>query len=1712
MEEHVSYSGKTNSIIRVNSLAGKNQVIKKASLSSLSQIAYLKILNEASFAGESIRGFRKVLSSESNNTEINLDLQYIDGLNLTEQDLTALSHKEKIDLCIAILKCLSEVHQQQIVHLNLNPSHILIEKNTAKIYFISLGLATRIQKKIAVQSKLIFSEADHDFIAPEQTGRIGADIGYYTDIYSLGVVFYLLFTGVLPFTSKSGVSKIHAHIALSPKSPSEISDCPVVISNLIMKMLEKDIQNRYHSADGVLFDLDVISNSLKEKGAVEDFELGRNDSSGELNFSDQLYGRTFQLAKLKETFERILNFEKCLLLVFGNSGAGKTVLVEQLYRPVTQEGGFFISGKFDQLKTDVPYFAFSQALGRLVDQILLLNEKDLAYWKIEFHRFLHPIGRLLYDIIPGLDKLLENEPVVPVLNGIEAQLRFNYAIDNFFRVLSNSGKPLVLFIDDLQWSDISSLHLIRNILTNRDLKNILLIGAYRDNEITTGHLFLQFKMDIEELGIQPEEIYLDNLQYTDIFKLVSDTLGKSNRPLDELAKIVHKKSVGNALFVNQFLKAIYSNEMLVFDNAESSWYWDAEKILAYNVEGDIVNLFLQTIYKLPPETLSLLKLASCFGNKFALGELCIIIKEEKTAVYTQLKSAIDLDLIFESKDGYLYFLHDRVQQAIYSLNSEQEKSEYHLKIGRLLLENTPEEDLKESIYDIVNQFNISKELITDPKESQKLCQLNCIAGQRSQNATAYGLALQYYENALQFLPEDSWSKDPAYTFNLFFLTAVAANQCNKQAYFNELTDVLDDHIGNTLDKLKLAELKIQNANVGNAQSRVIDIGLAALKLNDIQLKRHPSQFDVVFGYLTISGRLAFFKNGKIETLPKIIDEELILSMAIMHHMSLAAYFIEPNMVPLIMFKLIKLTLKYGLGPKSPFAFVVFGYINIAFMGKMEKGLEMGKLGDKLGDILNNLEQFVSLKQVYVMFISHWLMHLAATIPDLEDAFKKGLETGDFEFTSIIGQLIIYWNLYGGEPIDKVLKRGELLSMQVAPLNQIMQIKRIDLFRQSVKGLEDGVSNYELLRGDLFDETKIDFPDEPAFGLYFHNLYAQKKLLAIVFNKPEIAWKFCLKEKEYLVPVKGSVTEILFYFYENLCITPIYSSKTKEEQKHLLKICKKNISLIHKLLKYCEVNYRHRYELMNAEYHSMLNNFDEAVKAYTYAIRYARLHKYIQDEAITWERAGLFFQSQNQPEAAQFYITNAYKAYSKWGAKAKLTLMKEQYAGLISADEIRGNSNTLDLETILKTINLISGEIVLEKILTGLMNLVVENAGAERAYLVTAENGNKVIKASVDISENRIDVMQDVPYDQFMDISHSVVNYVMRTGETLVLEDASSKMPFSNDDYIMDKEVKSVACLPLKHAGSRFAFLYLENRFLTGAFTRERIEILQVMATQTAIALQNAMLLERTTQLNAELTKEVEVRKSVEESLRVNEKRLEEYNANLEFKVNERTLDLQVEKEKSDELLLNILPFDIAKELKENGKAKAKKYERVSVLFTDFKGFSMIAEKMDADELVSEIDYFFKIFDRIMQRYGIEKIKTIGDAYMAVGGLPITNQTHATDVIHAALEIRDFIEKHKKLNISLKRPIFEIRIGIHTGNVVAGIVGLKKFAYDIWGDTVNLAARMESSSEPGKINISGTTYELVKDNFDCVYRGKIQAKNKGEVDMYFVEGVRKPVRK
>lgn len=1706
MKRNLLYSGNHFSIQNPILDSGEQVILKSAKIALLSPVKQMKAENEGSFAGENIEGFRRVFGIEKNQTEIILKLDHVSGISLREYCDGKLTLLEKVHLCVRLARALSIVHSQQVVHLNLNPDHILIETHTESIYFISLGISMRFQRKIGVDNKLYFSDADLDFIAPEQTGRISSDVGYFSDIYSLGGIFYWIFTNQLMFGSKDDSAKIHAHIALSPLAPRDISDTPPMISNLIMKMVEKDIEERYQSIFGVLHDLQIIFSNFEYKGEAKIFELGSNDSSGILQFTNQLYGRRKEIAKLNENFERVKNGEKALVLISGGSGVGKSTLAEQLYRPVLQDGGFYISGKFDHLKADVPYFAFSQALGSWMEQILIEDDVTLQRWKSELYKKLHPIGRALFDIVPNLEKLLVDEPVLPVLQGQESKLRFEYALTNFLSVISESGKIMVIFIDDLQWSDSSSIDLIRIILTNKDLKNFLLIGAYRDNEIIADHPFLQLRTELENTGVFPEEINLENLQSKDIYKLVSDTLGNSSSPLKDLADIIQKKSAGNALFVNQYIKAIYNNEILTFDRTERGWKWDTERLLEFNVEGDIVDLLIGTIQKLPQETVSVLKLASCIGNKFNLDILSIVTGNLKDVVYEKLRPAFNSGMILEGRNKSLYFVHDKVQQAIYTLNEDVAKKEIHLKIGRLLLKNTLNSEIRENIFDIVHHFNFAKEWIKDKHEIKKVSELNLIAGIRSQNAAAYSMALHYFENAIALFTDEDW--DNEFVLKVYFKAAEGAYQSNNQIQFENFTKILEARIVEKIHKLRLAVLKIKNANIKNDQKLVIDIGLEAVQLLGYKHKKNPSKIDFLLGYFLTNYRLNKITIKKLSNLPKSNNDEVVLGMEILQYVAFASYFLSPISVPLHIFKMFDWTLKYGLAPHSTFTILIFGYINIVHMNNIEKGLKISLLAYELSEYLKEDEIGCKVRGNYHIFISFWLKPMVDTIPELEDSFKRGLNTGEFEYNSLTALMIMFNRFFSGDPLQNIDKRGELLVKQMTPLNQTLQIARVKMFRQVAQLFIEGFPENYKIKGDIMNEDEVSFPDGPVSSSYYSNLYELKKIIALIFNQYEEAYAYSIKQKPYMMSITGTMGEYLYYFYESLCISSIFNSKSKDEQQGLKKTLKKNINNYVKYVSHFEINFLHRLEFMKAELFMLENDFDLAAKHYFNSIRFARINKFIQDEAIAWERTGILYLTIHQAEVAQFYLSNAYKAYSKWGAKAKLEQMKEKYASHISFDEIGINSNSLDLNTILKTINLLSGEVVLKNILTGLMNLVAENAGVERAFLISIENNQKIIKASIEKSTNKINVMQDIPFEEFEEISSSVINSVARNGEILVLDDANLVLPYSNDNYIFKNAIRSIVCIPLKHGNTCLAFLYLENRLLSGAFSKERLEILHIMATQTSISLQNSMLFDQTNRLNNELKQEVDMRKLIEENLRINEKRLEEYNINLENKVNERTMDLKIEKEKSDELLLNILPYDIAMELKEKGSADAKKFENVTVLFTDFEGFSQIAEEMNAVDLVSEIDYCFKEFDRIIQKHNIEKIKTIGDAYMAVGGLPVTNKTHPIDVVNAALEIKEFMKSHKIRKMNANQPVFEIRIGIHSGNVVAGIVGFKKFAYDIWGDTVNVASRMESSGEIGKVNISGTTYELVKSRFDCRHRGKIQAKNKGEIDMYFVEGIRK----
>ena len=693
---------------------------------------------------------------------------------------------------------------------------------------------------------------------------------------------------------------------------------------------------------------------------------------------------------------------------------------------------------------------------------------------------------------------------------------------------------------------------------------------------------------------------------------------------------------------------------------------------------------------------------------------------------------------------------------------------------------------------------------------------------------------------------------------------------------------------------------------------------------------------------------------------------------------------------------------------------------------------------------------------------------------LEKGFQTGLETGDYENTSYLAHNIAYHSLYAGAPLKELLQRCATLQNTIEPFKRQLTITRLRLTAQSINDLIEGAGNPGVMSGDIFNELTTNIEDVKENGGYYENLYQQKLLLAIIFNKNKDAYEYATVCKRYQESVKGSLLESVFFFYEAVAYASYYNEADSVTQKKIVKLLKRNLKQLKKYEGYSTVNFAHKRMLIEAEYYRINKQREKARNLYDLALKKAVEHRMLNDEALIWEKTAQFYLGEGEDMVGGFYINNAYMTYMRWGADAKANNIAETYKDIDSPfiklmDEQSGvvQGVNIDMQAIVKSSTALSGEIVLSKLLGKLMKVLLENAGARRVVFVMEKNGKHFIEAEMTDNGSGA-TMQSIPLDSHDGVAKTVINYVSQKQETVLLDNAAESPLFSKDEYIKANNSKSILCTPIIKQGKLQGIIYLSNDLTSGAFTEKRVAFLKMITGQIAISIENALLYD-----------------------------------SLEQRVKDRTEQLAQEKKKSDDLLLNILPEDVADELKNTGRAKAKKYETVSVMFTDFKDFTNRSETMTPEELVTELDMYFRAFDRIVVKYELEKIKTIGDAYLCIGGINGDGKGSAINTVKAASEIMDFVKQKAEERKAKGKGYFEMRIGITTGPIVAGIVGEKKFAYDIWGDTVNTAARLEQSGKEGRINISQNTYEIVKDEFECEYRGEVEAKNKGMLKMYFL---------
>ncbi|HSQ43645.1 MAG TPA: adenylate/guanylate cyclase domain-containing protein, partial [Ginsengibacter sp.] len=1621
---------------------------------------------------------RKAFKKENQDDHSAIILEYIEGQDLGKiLNSSTLSFAGQCSLAAEITSALTALHKEKICHRRIHPANILIEQATNKVFFIDFGLAT--QGNIINEDIDSFHEKEIDvlrYIAPEQKGRINRAIDLRADLYSLGIILYRLFTGELPFESSDGLELIYSHIAKTPVEPFVLNkDLPKVISDVIMKLLAKNAEDRYQSAFGVKYDLEKCLEQLLETGKIENFPIAKFDFSGKLYFSEKLYGREKEIAFLNELFENCTNGHKQTLLVSGYSGSGKSALVEILKNSVSQKKGIFIKGKFDQISSDTPYSTFVQAFNEMSQLILTGDNIFQAKWKKRITDALGNSGKLLTQFMPGIETLIGRQTDVPELKGLEAQNRFNYEFTRFIKAIADKDSPLVIFVDDLQWADASSLNLFKIIAENRDIEYVMLAGGYRKNEVDEKHVLTKKLLELKEDHVAFDEIDLHDLLYEDVFKLISDALSTNQENISFLADIIYNKTKGNAFYVRQFLKSIYDEGFLYFDFDVMRWQWNTELILQMNVSGNVVELMTSFILKLPDNTLDLLKIASSIGNRFSKRNLSVIKQINEKNVEILLKHSVTEGLIIPSSTGYK-FAHDRIQQTIYSLIPDNEKASLHLLNGQRLSAHFNETEFEEKLFELVNQWNLGAEKISEKKEKLYLANLNLTAGHKAISSTAYPQALQYFEKGLNVLDEKDWETQYDLLFQITTNAADAAYLSGEYEKVDQLVNTILKNSRSLIDSAKGYEINIKKLIAQNKPLEAVELGLTILKKFGIDLPLKPGRLQVMKDLLQTKFLLRNKSMDYFNSLPEMKDAEKNAAMRILSDISSASFFAVPSLVPLLVFKMVSLTVKYGLSRKSPFSFAAYGYILSVYLNEIDKGITFGEIALHLAKKINAEELFGSIMVTSNIFLMHWKKPFTETITDLDKSFKSALESGDNEYASYAAHNTVYQLFIMGYPLQELSKKAEMLDLKIEKFKQDLTLKRLRVFRQSISNLIQETEKPDVLTGNIFDEAEMDIADVTKSNeIYFQNLYLQKLYLALVFNLNANAKKYLDLAERFQESVKGTALYPLFYYYRSLLISDITLSAPLKRE--VLAQITKDVHLLKKYEKFCPQNYSHKIFLLEAEY-NYLNGDNEAAKIlYDKALKFATENSMTNDLAYCWERAGRFFLNTKQELLANFYLQNAYRVYKRWGADAKLKQMEKQYTQLrsggsaewqmdLSQSTREGNGN-IDLESVLKASSVLSGEIILPKLLKKMMQIILENAGAQTGFLIMEKNGQRYIEAEIKAGNEEIKILQSVPVSKSDLLAESVLNYVYMTQETVILDDACKSQLFGNDSFIKTHECKSILCIPLLNMGKIQAVIYLANDLTSGAFTEKRVGLLKLLAGQMAISIENAL-----------------------------------FYSELEHKVEERTNELRIEKKKSDDLLLNILPEDIANELKQTGNTKPRSYEVATVMFTDFENFTSKSEKLSPEELVAIIDTCFKKFDEIISKYNIEKIKTIGDAYLCVSGLPDKKDHSAVNVVKAAMEIIDFIYSFRQ--DANENSYFDIRIGIHTGPLVAGVVGDKKFAFDIWGDTVNTASRMEQNSEANKINISQSTYDLVKDTFHCKFRGKRAAKNKGMIEMYFVE--------
>jgi PAS domain S-box-containing protein len=1354
-------------------------------------------------------------------------------------------------IALDLATALSGLHKRGLIHKDVKPANVLFDAATGKARLMGFGIASRLPRERRAPEPPEFIAGTLPYMAPEQTGRMNRSVDSRSDLYALGITLYEMLTGSLPFTATEPMEWVHCHIAKQPIPVGDrVKSIPGAVSAIILKLLAKTPEERYQTAVGVESDLRRCLEEMDSERAVHDFALGDHDRPDYLQIPEKLYGREREIETLLASFDRIVHADGPeLVLVSGYSGIGKSSVVNELQPVLVPPRGLFASGKFDQYKRDIPYSTLAQAFQSLIRQLLTKSEAELGKWRQDLHGALDRNGQLIVDLVPELKLVIGEQPPIPEVPPQDAQRRFQLVFRRFIGVFARREHPLALFLDDLQWLDAATLDLLEDLLTRSELQHLMLIGAYRDNEVNAAHPLMRKLEAIKSAGGNVKEITLGPLAQEHVGQLLANALRCENGRSEPLAQLVHEKTGGNPFFAIQFISSLAEEKMLVFKHDAGCWTWDLDHIHAKGYTDNVVDLMIMKLARLSAQTQAALQQMACLGNVAGITTLSNVLEMPQDQAHAALWEGVCQGLV-EQLDGSYKFIHDRVQEAAYSLIPETSRAEAHLRIGRLLTARTPPERREETVFDIVNHLNRGGALITSRAERENLAELNLIAGKRAKASAAYASALKYLIAGAELLGNDCWERRRDLMFALQLERAECEFLTGEMLAADERVTTISNRARNTIERAAVACLQL-DARTGLFQlERAVGVARNYLQHMGIAFPPHPTDDEAGREYEQIWRQLGNRTIGEVADLPLMSDAESLAAMDVLTKALVPAVYTGPNLECLTVCRAVNLCLERGNCEASPVAYAMLARIIIRRFHDYKTAFQFGQLGLELIE-RRGLKRFQARSyNCLAYFVVFWMKHVRACIDLSRRAFDAANRIGDVTYANYANVALNSALLFAGGPLSDVQRQAELSLAFAKNARFSADIDSLVLGLALIRTLRGSTPKFGCLDGEQVEELPFERHLAGNPNLAFQECwYWIRKMQARYFAGDYAeAVEASLKAQPVLSITRPCLEEAEYHFYSALSRAASYDSATADERVQHLEGLAAHQRQLEIWTENCPDNFENRAALVGAEIARIENHDFDAMRLYEKAIHSSRTNGFVNNEALAYECASAFYRSRGFDQFADAYLRNARTCYATWGADGKVKQLEQLFPGLGKEQHFPGGAATitaplegLDLATVIRVSQAVSSEIVLEKLFDTVMRNAMEHAGAERGLLIIPRADELRIEAESRVSGNDVIVCLGEVSVTGADLPESILRYVMRTHESVIVDDASSGNPFSGDSYFLQRRVRSILCLPLLNQAKLSGVLYLENNLAPRVFTSNRITVLKVLVSQAAVSLENTRL-------------------------------------------------------------------------------------------------------------------------------------------------------------------------------------------------------------------------------------------------------------------------------